>query len=247
MESAESSHWQICRMGRNFALPAFWLLACSLHVPLSPAQQPPAPLELLKQLNSVTLDAAQVYAIRDARITRGRMNLYLNRGFIAFMTPVQGEVTGAVFWGEGEVLMIPPDRAEKRNLAQFTRAPILEEKVLSIYMRFTDQTAQELLAAARKPDPDDSEQPGSTVDEWATTAQALNLETSVRILADLLGERDHPYFYARVDGEELGIFEIIDDERLAEPFSIGSLRKVGSQTFADIWCSFPTRSSQTGP
>ena len=37
---------------------------------------------------------------------------------------------------------------------------------------------------------------------------------------------------------------MVDDERLAEPFSIGSLRKVGSQTFTDIWCSFPTHSSQ---
>ena len=38
--------------------------------------------------------------------------------------------------------MIPPNRAEKRNLAQFTRAPILEEKFDSVYMRFTDQTAR---------------------------------------------------------------------------------------------------------
>ena len=143
--------------------------------------------------------------------------------------------------------MIPPDRAEKRNLAQFTQAPILEEKIDSAYMRFTDQTAQELLAASRPPDPDDPEQPGPFVEEWAAVAQALNLETSVRILTDLLGDRSHPYFYARVKGENLGVFEMVDDERLAEPFSIGSLRKVGSQTFTDIWCSFPTQGSQDGP
>jgi hypothetical protein len=234
-------------MTRRFALPAFWLLACSLHAAPSAAQQPPEPLELLKQLERVTLDRTQVYVIRDAHITRARMNLYLNRGFIAFMTPVQGKVTGAVFWGEGEVLMIPPDRAEKRNLAQFTRAPILEEKVDSVYMRFTDQTAQELLAASRQPDPDDPEQPGPLVERWAAVAQALDFETSARILTDLLGDRSHPYFYARVKGEGLGVFEIVDDERLAEPFSISSLRKVGAQAFTDIWSSFPTHSSQADP
>ncbi len=234
-------------MGCRFALPALWLLACSLHAAPGAAQQSPEPLELLKQLNSVTLDPTQVYVIRDAHIARARMNLYLNRGFIAFMTPVQGEVTGAVFWGDGEVLMIPPDRAEKRNLAQFTRAPILEEKVDSVYMRFTDQTAQELLAASRKPDPDDPEQPGPLVEEWDAGAQALDFETPVRILTDLLGDRDHPYFYARVKGEDLGVFDMVDDARLAEPFSIGALRKVGSQTFTDIWCSFPTQSSQAEP
>ena len=73
------------------------------------------------------------------------------------------------------------------------------------------------------------------------------MKRSVRILTDLLGDRNHPYFYARVKGEDLGVFDMVDDERLAEPFSIGSLRKVGSQTFTDIWCSFPTQSSQAEP
>ena len=156
----------IHRLGRVFALPAFCMLACSLPTSLWAVQQPPEPLDLLKQLNSVTLDPTQIYAIRDAHISRARMDLYLNRGFIAFMTPVQGEVTGAVFWGEGEVLMIPPNRAEKRSLALFTRAPVLEERIESVYMRFTDHTARELLAASRQPDPDDPEQPGPIVEQW---------------------------------------------------------------------------------
>ena len=234
-------------MGRVFALPALWMLACSLHPIPCAAQQPAEPLDLLKQLNGVSLDGTQIYAIRDAHISRARMDLYLNRGFIAFMTPVQGEITGAVFWGEGEVLMTPPNRAEKRNLALFAHAPVLEEKIESVYMRFSDHTARELLAASHRPDPDDPEQPGPVVDQWAAASQGLNAETSVRILTDLLGDRNHPYFYARVKGEELGVFEIVDDERLTEPFSITSLRKVGSQTFADVWCSFPTRGSQAGP
>ena len=115
--------WKDCR----FALPVFLLLASLLRAAPSQPPQPPDPLELLKQLNSATLDRTQVYAIRNARITRDRMSLYFNRGFIAFMTKIDGEVTGAVFSGEGEILMIPPTQAEKRNLAQFTQAPILEE------------------------------------------------------------------------------------------------------------------------
>jgi len=247
MGSAENSFGQISRMGCKFALPAFLWLAGSLHAATNTGQQPPDPRELLEQLNGVTVDRTQVYVIREAHLTRGRMNLYLNRGFIAFMTPVQGEVTGAVFWGEGEVLMIPPDRAEKRNLAQFTREPILEEKLDSLYLRFTDRTARELLAASRKPDADDLEQPGPLVDASASMAQPANLVTSVRILTDLLGDRSHPYFYARVKGENLGIFDMVNDERLDEPFSIGSVRKVGSRIFTDVWCSFPTQTSPDEP
>jgi hypothetical protein len=201
---------------------------------------------VLEQLNNNTLDPNQVYMIRDAHITRGHLTLYLNRGFIAFLTPVMGEVTGAVFSGEGEVLLIPPNRAEKRNLAQFTHAPILEEKFDSVYLRFTDKTAQELLAASQRPDPDDPEQPGPFVTDWAPVVKALNLETSLRALADLLGDRDHPYFYASVKGDSLGAFELADDERLQEPFKIGAVQKVGSETFTDIWCSFPTHDSQDG-
>ena len=114
-------------------------------------------------------------------------------------------------------------------------------------MRFTDHTAQELLAASRKPEPDDLEQPGPVVEEWAAIAPGENPETSVRILTDLLGDRSHPYFYARAKGESLGVFEMVDDERLAEAFSIGSLRKTGSQTFADVWCAFPTHGSTADP
>ena len=137
-----------------------------------------------------------------------RMSLYLNRGFIAFMTPVQGEVTGAVFSGEGEILMIPPNRAEKRNLAQFTRCPHPGGESSNPLTCASPTRQQELLAASRRPDPDDPEQPGPVVEGWATVSQALNFETSMRILTDLVGDRTHPYFYARVNGESLGVFEM---------------------------------------
>ncbi len=247
MGSAKISAGRISRRALSFALPVFCLLACALSAPPGSAQQSPNPLNLLKQLNTLTLDPTQVYVIHDAHLARSRMNLYLNRGFVALTRPVNGEVTGAIFSGEGEILMIPPDRAEKRNLDQFTHSPILEEKVESVYMRFTDHTAQELLAASHKPDPDDAEQPGDFVQVWSEAWQVLNAESSVRILTDMLGDRSHPYFYARLKGEELGVFDVIDDERLPEPFSIGSLRKVGSEAFTDVWCSFATQGSERKP
>jgi len=241
MKFAKVSARQIYRWAGNFAFPVLLFLANALPVSPGSAQGPPEPLELLKQLNSITVDPAQVYVIRNAHLKRARLDLYLNRGFIALMTPVQGEVTGAVFWGDGEALMVPPNRAEKRNLAQFTQEPILDEKFDSAYMRFTDQTGRELMAASRKPDPDDPEQPGPLGEVAAAASQAVELEISARILTDFLGDRSHPYFFARVKGDNLGVFDIVDDERLSEPFTVGSLRKAGPRTFADVWCSFPTQ------
>ena len=235
---------RFCGIGAKLALLVFLFLAGPLHLAAGRVEQPSEPLDLLKQLHALTLDRTQVYVLNNARITRDRMTLYFNRGFLAFLTKAQGEVTGAVFSGEGEILMIPPNQAEKRSLAQFIQAPILEERFSSVYMRFTDQTAQELLVLSRRPDPDDPEQPDQFVQEWASPAQTLGQGTSERILMDLLGDRSHPYFYARVQGLNLGAFQMVDDERVPEAFSVGAIRKVDSEVFGDIWCSFPTQASQ---
>jgi hypothetical protein len=230
------SRWRPC-------WPVLLFLAGSLCSISIPAQQADDQLELMKQLNGVTLDRAEVYAIRKGRITRDRMTLYFTHGFFAFLTKTGGEVTGAVFSGEGEILMIPPTQVEKRNLAQFTQAPVLEEKFSSVYMRFTDQTANELKAALRKPDPDDPEQPDQFLESWASLPPP-DSEISARILEDLLGDRSRPYFFARLQGENQGIFEIVDDERQVEAFSVGSIRKTDAGVFTDVWCSFPTKTSQ---
>jgi hypothetical protein len=231
-------------MGCGRGLPALLLLACAFCAAPGTAQQPPDPVELMKQLNDVALDRAQVYAIRNGRITRDRISLFFTHGFIALLTKTSGEVTGAIFWGEGEILMVPPNSVEKRNLAQFTQAPVLEEKFSSVYMRFTDQTASELLAASRKPDPDDPEQPDEFVESWASQAPLPDSEISARVLEDLLGDRSRPYFFARINGESLGIFEVVDDARQVEAINVGAMRKTDTGVFSDTWCSFPAKTFQ---
>ena len=64
---------------------------------------------------------------------------------MAFLHPVEGRVTGAVFFGEGELLLIPPDPVEKGSLARFTGVPLLNEKFSSALFRFTDDTHERLL------------------------------------------------------------------------------------------------------
>ena len=203
------------------------------------------PRELLKQLDSVSIDPSQIYALRHAEITRDRLKIYFNRGFVGFLTSVGGEITGAAFSGDGEVLLIPPSAPEKRNLAQFTQSPILEEQFTSAYMRFTDQTARDLLAAARRPDLEDVEQPAGFAERWNALAPQLhNADDSMRILEDLLGERDRPLFQARIEGVNLGAFDVRDDERAPEAVTVGTARRIQGKLLADIWCAFPTRASE---
>lgn len=222
-----------------------WFLLFTLAAAMGAlGQELPGPNELLDQLNQVSIDRDQVYVLRNTQIARDRAKIYFNRGFIGFLTPVAGEVNGAVFSGDGEILLVPPNPAEKRNLAQFTHAPILEERFASAYLRFTDQTARELLALARKPDPEDVEQPTGFVEEWTPIVRRLSPDHSIRVLQDLLGDRSRPYFYGRFQGENLGVFEMSVDERLPEAVELGAGRRSQGKLFADLWCAFPSQASQ---
>ena len=229
---------------RGFRWCMFLLLGLAIRAPAVPAQQHPDPRELLEQLNNVAIDPSEIYVLRNVRLTRDRLNLFFNNGFIGFFTRAGGEISGAVFVGEGEVLLIPPSPVEKRNLAEFIQTPILDEQFTSVYLRFTDQTAQELQAAARKPDPDNPEQPTNFVEEWNSVLRSLRSEASLRILEDLLGDRTCPYLYARIRSVNLGVFEVVDDERVPEAISVGVARRSGQRLFTDLWCAFPSKASE---
>ncbi len=222
---------------------ALLVLAC--WAPGARAQAPTPPVapavRLQHELDQVSLDPGQIYDLRDARLVRGGVSFYFDRGFIGFLRPVDGVVTGAIFAGDGEVLLIPPDPVEKLSLAQFTGSAVLEERFDFVYMRFTGREAQELLAQARRPDPKDPEQPGDFAGHWAPMVERLNPVYSVRVLQDLLGERDRPFFTAQVEGLHLGMFNITDDQRLSENVSVTAIRKEQGISYSDVWCSYSSR------
>lgn len=205
---------------------------------------PGDPGALLEKLNNLTVDPSQVYFIRDARITRDRATIFLNRGFIGLLAPVDGEITGAVFTGDGEVLLMPPDVADGESLARFTSSAILEEKFSSAYLRFTDGAARELLSKAQAPDPQSAEQPSGLLPLWNDVALRLNSAQSLRILEDLLSDRRPEYFSADFEGVKLGAFALSVDGRRPEAALV--LAPSEKTSYVDVWCSFPGQ-SQTLP
>ena len=199
--------------------------------------------ELYTQLNNVGIDPGEIHALRGARLTRDRVKIYFNRGYVGFFDKVAGEITGAFFVGDGEVLMIPPNAIEKGSLKQLTGAAVLEERFSFAYLRFTDNTAAELKAAALPVDPEDPDQPTDMAQQWNPIIHRLNSAFSLRIMEDLLGERDFPYFIAQVHGLNVGPFGVVIDQRSPEAVTVGAARTVKGTLFRDIWCSFPTRAA----
>ena len=99
---------------------------------------------LYLQLRTVTLDKSRVYRLRDVSIDRAAIHITLNDGTIAFTEDVAGRVTGAFFEGDGEILLSPPNQYERASMALFTGEAILEERFVTAYFRFNDDTFAEL-------------------------------------------------------------------------------------------------------
>lgn len=173
------------------------LLACAVLVAMlglpgrSRAQSGPDPQQVFSQLHNIKVDENQVYVLRRAHLIRDRMKLYFTHGYIGFFTPAAGKITGAVYTGEGEILLIPPTRTEKESLARFIHAPILEEQFSTAILRFTDQTAKELMAVAQKPDPDDPERPPEFPQRWKLLATPICSRRYAPGLRRFAGRHDH--------------------------------------------------------
>jgi hypothetical protein len=174
---------------------------------------------------------------------RDRVKMFFNRGYIGFFTKAAGEITGAVYIGEGEILLIPPTQVEKESLARFIHSPILEEQFGMAILRFTDQTARELIAIGERPEPDDPQRPPDFPQKWNSSPRLFALEDSPRIFEDLLGDPTLPYFHARLQGKNLKWFEVVDDERFPEAVSVVAAHRNGDELFADSWCAFPSKTS----
>ena len=208
------------------------------------ASPPPAssPRDTLAALNALGLDSARVYSISQAdriELHAGDMIMALEGGKLAFYQPFEGRITGFVFSGIGHTLAIPHDPVEKQQMARFLGAPILDQTFVSIYARFTDDTAKELLAqfkqASLQPAPDDS-----FAALWQSNIERLNPSHSLRILVENYSSTPRHYFHAAIDGILTGPFDVLVDPMRSENFMLGQPRMVSHVPYYDVWSSYAT-------
>ncbi|MBZ5597502.1 MAG: hypothetical protein LAN83_04200 [Acidobacteriia bacterium] len=205
---------------------------------------------LYNQLRTVGLDSARVYRIREVSFDRAALHISLDDGTIAFTQDVAGRVTGAFFEGEGEVLLIPPNQVERASMALFTGAAILEERFLTAYFRFNDNTFAELQHSLR---PADNAQ--EFVSQWNPTAQNLAEDDALRLLVSFSrtlpvagGQAQPPdpptgpaaedrMLHARLQGRKLGTFDLYYDSLAPEQVRAGQLKTVEGESYYDVWTS----------
>lgn len=218
----------------------FALLASLLFVdPLSRAAES-SPRDTLAALNALRLDSDHVYTVDPAdriELRLGDLVLALEEGKIAFYQPFEGRITGFVFSGIGHTLALPRDPAEKQQMARFLGAPVLDQRFVSIYARFTDETAQalseQLAHATVKSTPD-----SSFTALWLSQLERLNPTHSLRILTEKYSAVPRHFFHAGIDGILTGPFDVLMDDSRHENFTIGQPRSVNKLVYYDVWTSY---------
>jgi hypothetical protein len=204
---------------------------------------PGEPQEILTQLSKIRLDKSHIHYIRDITIRRDVLTIALNRGAIAFLEPINGKVTGAVFIGSGEIVAIPPDPIEKEQVYKFTGTPILNETFETAILRFTDNTYEEISKEiADHATEDVTANDAAQFERWdmalAARATALNL----RLLADLLEPGGKTFFLGELNGNKRGWFDVVYDLRAIEEVSVFQVHDIGGAAVTDVWASFNQRS-----
>jgi len=206
---------------------------------------------LYLQLRTVGLNKSRVFRLRDVSVDRAAFHITLNDGTIAFTEDVAGRVTGAFFEGDGEILLSPPNQYERASMALFTGGAILEERFVTAYFRFNDDTFAELRPSLMPVDYAEA-----FLSQWNETARNLAEGDALRLLMTFSkflpvasqaedtttaagSEKDDDRFlHARLQGLRLGTFDLYFDSCAPEQIWAGQSKTVAGADYYDVWTSF---------
>ncbi len=196
---------------------------------------------LYRELLNPAFDPKDVYQIREVSILREDLHISISDGTMALVRNVNGHVTGAMFEGVGEVLLVPPDRAERTSLALFTGSAILSQRFQSAYFRFSDdKLAEELRGGFRSPAEDAQE----FITRWQEPARLLARGDALPILQAMTStqEAGSRFLHLRMGGTTAGIVDVFYDTNAAEQINVAQASLINNVAFLDTWTSFPARS-----
>jgi len=99
-----------------------------------------------QQLRNISLGSEAV-TVKDFDLKRDAATFHLHSGTVCFVAPVNSKVTGAVFVGEGTLILDPPIPSEKSSLKLLTKSDEFVEQYEHLVLRFTDSTYEEIRKA----------------------------------------------------------------------------------------------------
>lgn len=211
--------------------------------------------ELARAIRGISLDPEECYRIRDLTLIREDARIYLTDGYLLFGTPAAGRRIVAVFsadveGGDGEVIVLPPDRSERQSMANHTNSPNLNEHFSAAVLIFTDDTYEALARQIRAGEFNRKtpEAAALLTQIWSPVMRNLASSFESRLVMDLLANRSHSegMFVMSMQGKQLGNFDLYYDPRSTEQLSVGQVTVRDTHTYFDVWTSFAARSFRNG-
>ena len=150
------------------------------------------------QLRKIGLGEAVTVSNLDFK--RDAATFHLQSGTVCFVQPVRGKVTGAVFTGEGTMVLTPPNAAEARSLKLLSKSDEFVESFNKLVLRFTDGSYEEIKKAGTAASAGCDA--GSLEESQHTTRKKLNYNLTARILEDVLRAGPGGLFVAFVHGKK---------------------------------------------
>jgi hypothetical protein len=213
------------------------LLVITLLSGYSAAQVNPNSDNTYQQLRTIS-PSGETIAANGLTIKRDVATFQLNSGNLCFLKAVNGKTTGAIFVGEGRLLLNPPLASEQASLSVLTREKEYSETFDRVVFRFTDHTYEELKHSAM---------PGAggcDLVALQASRQAmrkdLQYNLDARILQDVLSPEAGGLFVAFVHGKRYDAKTLFLIDPHGAPHV--SPEEVMLQTYSDsrwgIWAAF---------
>lgn len=149
-----------------------------------------------QSLRNLTLSGESV-SVSNVELKREAATFHLRSGSVCFVAAVNGKVTGAVFTGDGNFILDPPE-SERRMLKLLTKQDEFSENFSQMVLRFTDSSYDELKKAGTAGGGCDA---GPLKDSQHTTRHKLKDNLDARILEDVLSPSPGGLFVAFIHGK----------------------------------------------
>ena len=211
--------------------------------------------DIARAIRESGFDREECYRVRDLSFVKEDIRLYLTDGHLIYSKPIAGHRVAAVFaadveGGDGEVILFPPDRAERRSLSAFIDAPNLDDHFRAVVLLFTGDVYEQLKKQiAENPGNRKAPEIAPLLDEkWSPVLRNLGTSYQVRLTLDLLGAPARGGLFAALfSSTKLGNFDIVYDPDNAEQIMAGQINNRQDHIYFDTWTSFPSRSARKDP
>ena len=189
------------------ALAAAWLLTF-VAAAQTPAAVGPNSDPVYQQLRNVGLGSEAV-TVTNFDLKRDAATFHLTSGTVCFVAPVNGKVTGAVFVGDGDLVLTPPVQGERAMLKLLSNSANFSEHFERLVLRFTDSTYNEVKnSGAPASGGCDAGLLHDSQDAMRHDRQ-LKYNLDARILQDVLSSEPGALFVAFVHGKKYDDREIL--------------------------------------